>query len=122
MFEEARSGFFRAQEDPGAAGGRIPGMVAGGWKLAASKFGVPFGSLSRGAVADLAVLDYEPPTPVHAANIAGHFLFGFGSSAVESVMVGGKWVLWNRGHPMIDYEAVMKRAQDVAGRLWKKLG
>lgn len=122
MFEEARAGFFRAQEDPGAAGGRIPGMVAGGWKLAASKFGVPFGSLSRGAVADLAVLDYEPPTPVHAANIAGHFLFGFGSSAVESVMVGGKWVLWNRGHPMIDYEAVMKRAQDVAGRLWKKLG
>jgi hypothetical protein len=40
---------------------------------------------------------------------------------VESVMVGGKWVLWNRSHPMIDDEAVMKRAQDAAGRLWKKL-
>jgi cytosine/adenosine deaminase-related metal-dependent hydrolase len=84
-------------------------------------FGTPFGSLSTGAAADLAVLDYEPPTPVTAANIPGHFLFGFGSSSVESVMVGGKWVLWNRSHPMIDDEAVMKRAQDAAGRLWKKL-
>ena len=121
MFEEARSGFFRAQEDPGGGPGRIPGMIAGGWKLAASMFGTPFGSLSPGAVADLAVLDYEPPTPVTAANITGHFLFGFGSSCVESVMVGGKWVLWNRRHPMIDEGAVMKRAQDVAWRLWKKL-
>ncbi|HEX7573012.1 MAG TPA: amidohydrolase family protein [Bacteroidota bacterium] len=121
MFEEARSGFFRAQEDPGAGGGRITGMVAGGWKLAASMFGVPFGSLSRGAVADLAVLDYEPPTPVHTANIAGHFLFGFGSSSVESVMVGGKWVLRDRRHPMIDDESVMKKAREVTGRLWNKL-
>ena len=96
-------------------------MIAGGWGLAASMFGIPFGSLSRGGVADLAVLDYEPPTPVTAANITGHFLFGFGSSCVESVMVGGKWVLWNRMHPVIDEEALMRRAQDVAGRLWKEL-
>jgi putative selenium metabolism protein SsnA len=121
MFEEARSGLFRAQEDPGAAGGRIPGMVAGGWRLGASMFGVPFGSLSRGAVADLAVLDYRPPTPVNAGNVAGHFLFGFGSSSVDSVMVGGQWVLWNRRHPVMDEESVMERAREVAGRLWKKL-
>jgi putative selenium metabolism protein SsnA len=121
MFEEARSGFFRAQEDPAGAGGRITGMVAGGWKLASSIFGIPFGSLSRGAVADLAVLDYEPPTPVNAENIVPHFLFGFGSSSVESVMVGGTWILWNRTHPMLDEEDVMTRAQDVAMRLWNKL-
>jgi putative selenium metabolism protein SsnA len=121
MFEEARAGFFRAREDPGAGSGRIPVMIAGGWRLAASVFGIPFGSLSRGGVADLAVLDYKPPTPVTAANITGHFLFGFGSSSVESVMVGGKWVLWNRRHPMIDEASVMKMARKVAGRLWKKL-
>jgi hypothetical protein len=36
-------------------------------------------------------------------------------------MVGGKWVLWNRRHPMIDEASVMKMARKVAGRLWKKL-
>jgi cytosine/adenosine deaminase-related metal-dependent hydrolase len=96
-------------------------MVAGGWKLAASMFGIRFGSFSRGAVADLAILEYQPPTPVHAANIAGHFLFGFGSSSVESVMVGGKWVLWNRRHPVIDDESVMMKAREVADRVWNKL-
>jgi putative selenium metabolism protein SsnA len=121
MFEEARSGFFRAEEDPGASGGRILGIVAGGWKLAGSMFGMPFGSLSGGSAADLTVLDYEPPTPAGTANIAGHFLFGFGSSSVESVMVGGKWVLWNRMHPTIDVDAVMTKAREAAGRLWKKL-
>jgi hypothetical protein len=40
---------------------------------------------------------------------------------VESVMVGGKWVLWNRTLPMIDEASVMTRARDVAGRLWNKL-
>ena len=84
-------------------------------------FGVPFGSLSVGGVADLTVLEYRPPTPLNASNTAGHFLFGFGSSSVESVMVAGKWALWNRTHAMIDEEAVMTRAQDVARRLWKKL-
>jgi cytosine/adenosine deaminase-related metal-dependent hydrolase len=80
----------------------MTGMVAGGWKLASSIFEIPFGSLTRGAVADLAVLDDEPPTPVNVQNIVPHFLFGFSSSSVESVMVGGMWMLWNRTHPMID--------------------
>lgn len=79
------------------------------------------GSLTRSAVADLAVLDYEPPTPVNAQNIVPHFLFGFSSSSVESVMVGGTWMLWNRTHPMIDEEDVMTRARNVAMRLWNKL-
>ena len=121
MFEEARSGFLRAQEDGAASGARIAGMVAGGWGLASSRFGVPFGSFSPGASADLAVLDYEPPTPVDAANVGGHFLFGFGASAVESVMVGGKWALRDRRHPLMDSESVMMKAREVAGRLWKKL-
>ena len=121
MFEEARAGFFRAQENAPPGAGKIAGMIDGGWKLAASIFGIPFGSLSGGDAADLTVLDYKAPTPVSPANIVQHFLFGFGSSSVESVMVGGKWVLWNRTHLMMDEQAVMTRAQKVARRLWKEL-
>jgi cytosine/adenosine deaminase-related metal-dependent hydrolase len=96
-------------------------MVAGGWDLAASVFGVPFGSLDRGAAADLAVLAYQPHTPVSTANVAGHFLFGLASRHVESAIVAGRWVLWNRTLPQIDEESVMARARDAAARLWKKL-
>ena len=121
MFEEARTGFFRAQEETPACGTRVASFLAGGWALASSVFGTHFGSLAPGDAADLAVLAYRSPTPVSPANAAGHFLFGFRSANVESVMVGGKWALWNGSLPLIDEEALMTKARDAAARLWKKL-
>jgi len=121
MFDEARVGYVCARDGGSQAPDHIAGMVACGWNLAASVFGVPFGSLDRGAAADITVLDYRPPTPVNTANVAGHFLFGLASRQVESAMVAGKWVLWKRTLPQIDEESVMARARDAAARLWKKL-
>ena len=121
MFEEARAGFFRAQEEDPPSGGRIAGIIAGGWKLAGSVFGLPFGGLAPGDAADLSVLDYESPTPLDAANVGGHFVFGFGAASVESVMVDGTWSMWNRALPAMDEEAVMSKAREAAGRLWKRL-
>jgi len=119
MFEEARAGYFRAAEE--GTGGRIIGLVAGSWRLAGELFGRRFGSVAPGSVADLVVLDYRPPTPLHAANAAGHFLFGAGSAAVSSVMAGGTWVLWNRAFPRLDEEAIARRASRAAARLWKRM-
>jgi putative selenium metabolism protein SsnA len=121
MFEEARAGFFRAQDDSPPSGGTIGKMVRGGWDVAGSMFGLPFGTLAPGGAADLSVLSYHAPTPVTAENAAGHFFFGFGSSSVESVMVAGTWVLWNRTLPAMDEEAVMSKAREAADRLWKRL-
>ena len=42
-------------------------MLAGGHRLAAALFGLPFGKLDAGAPADLVVLEYAAPTPLHAA-------------------------------------------------------
>jgi putative selenium metabolism protein SsnA len=121
MFEEARSGFFRAQDASPPSGARIGDMMKGGWNLAGSLFGTPFGTLSAGGAADLSVLSYEAPTPLNAVNAAGHFLFGFGSASVESVMVAGRWALWNRSLPAMDEESVMSKAREAADRLWERL-
>jgi len=121
MFEEARAGFFRAAEEGRGGTGRIAGLIAGGWRLASELFGRPLGTLAPGGAADLAVLDYRPATPVHASNAAAHFLFGLGSSAVESVMAGGTWVLWNRAVPGLDEDDVARRASKAAARLWRKM-
>jgi putative selenium metabolism protein SsnA len=121
MFEEARSGFFRARDDVPGSSGRIAGFVAGGWALASSLFGLPFGGMAPGAAADMAVLDYHSPTPVTAASAASHLFFGIGGSSVESVMVAGKWVLWNRRLTSLDEESVMMRARQSASRLWERM-
>jgi len=120
MFEEARAGFFRAAEEAGT-GMKMADLIAGGWRLASEMFGRPFGTLEPGAVADLAVLDYRPPTPVRASNAASHFLFGVDSSSVDSVMAGGTWALWHRGVPGIDEDDIARRASRAAARLWKNM-
>ena len=45
-------------------------------RIASECFGRPVGKLIPGALADVIVVDYDPPTPMHAANINGHILFG----------------------------------------------
>src|SRR6185295_4381224 len=70
MLAEARAAAFAASLE----------MLAGGHRLAAALFGLPFGKLDAGAPADLVVFDYRPPTPLAADNLAGHLLFGLDRS------------------------------------------
>jgi putative selenium metabolism protein SsnA len=122
MFEEARYGFFRGAEDRTKAGGvSFGGLVQGGQRLVGEIFDATFGCVQQGAVADLVVLDYVPPTPLTPANLPGHFLFGMKSSMVESVMVNGRWVVWNRQCVAVDEQSVLRRAQRTAVRLWRRL-
>ncbi len=121
MFEEARAGFFRAQDGAPSSSAHIARFVSGGWALARSVFGVTFGSLAEGAAADIAVLAYESPTPLTTETAPSHFLSGFAASRVESVMVDGRWALWDRRLPMVDEESLMARAREVAARLWENI-
>lgn len=122
MIEEARSGFFRNEESAGRGeGGKMVRFLQAGQELASMVFGQKFGTLASGSVADLLVLDYIPPTPLTSQNLPFHFLFGWRSSLVESVMVGGKWVVWRRELVGIDEERVLRKAAGVAAGLWKRM-
>lgn len=136
MFEEARSGFVRMKErsaqlhSPRATRGvrKAPvedpsmiGFLRGGQKLVGEVFGQKFGVLSKGAVADLVVMDYEPPTPLTKQNVEGHVVFGIRSAMVESVMVGGKWIVKHREIVGLDSRAVLAKASAAAAKLWRKM-
>ncbi len=136
MFEEARTGFFKNQDmrygmwdvnhTKRSSSKKIQdvsftGLLQGGQRLVSEKFNVPFGTLHKGSVADLVVIDYQPPTPMTSDNVAGHFLFGMRSSMVDSVMISGKWILWNRVFPGLDVDAVMRKAAGVTAKLWEKM-
>ena len=45
--------------------------------------------LEAGAPADLVVLDYAAPAPLHAGSFPGHWVFGLSSRHVRDVMVAG---------------------------------
>jgi len=142
MLEEARVGFFWNQEPGGreqeardkkkeARDRRISKVtqserpithfLQGGQELVSEIFSQEFGTLEKGSVADLVVMEYEPPTPLTAANLPGHFLFGMQSSMVESVMVGGKWVVQGREILGLDVPSIYEKARNAAKKLWAKI-
>lgn len=122
MLAEARAAYLKMRE-----AGRADAMeatlelVAGGHRLGAALFGLPFGKLDAGAPADLVVLDYRPPTPLTTANVGGHLLFGFDRSDVRSVMVAGRWVVRDRDLTQVDGRVVAAEARTAAAALWARM-
>ncbi len=96
-------------------------MLVGGHRLASAFFGLPLGSLEAGAPADLVVLDYAPPAPLHDGNLAGHLLFGLDRSHVRSTLVAGRFVLRDRRVTGVDEAAVFARARAAAAALWERM-
>ena len=95
-------------------GGRIEAAIA------RECFGRPVGKLIPGAYADVIVVDYDPPTPLCAANIASHILFGISGYSVDTTIIGGRIVMENRKLLAIDEEEIMAKARASAAELWQR--
>jgi putative selenium metabolism protein SsnA len=123
MFEESRTAFFRQREDDGGTGGEWPlERLAQSARLAGRAFGEPLlGTLEEGAPADLVVLDYAAPTPVHDGSFAGHWVFGLSARCVRDVMVAGGWVVTDRRLARADQQQLAADALVEAERLWRRL-
>lgn len=122
MIEEAKLAYFKSQDSKnGVSPQYIVKMLHQGNDLLSELFNQTFGSFSPGSVADIVVLDYNPPTPLTEDNLAGHILFGMRSSMVESVMVNGEWIIFEREWRQLDIQELYKKAIPVAKRLWQKM-
>jgi len=122
MLAEARAAYLKMRDaGRGDALAATLELLAGGHRLAAALFGLPFGKLDAGAPADFVVLDYAPPTPLHTDNLGGHLLFGVDRSHVSSVMVAGRWVVRDRRLVSVDAAAAFARARAAAAELWRRM-
>ena len=48
------------------------------------------GELKEGFAADLAIIDYLPPTPMDASNFYGHLIFGVSQASVDTTIAAGR--------------------------------
>jgi cytosine/adenosine deaminase-related metal-dependent hydrolase len=122
MFAEMRVAYLKMRE--AGRDDAVPAtlqLVAGGHRFAAALFGLPFGKLDAGAPADVILLDYRPPTDLHADNLAGHLLYGVDRSHVRSVLVAGRWVVRDRRLAAVDEAGVFARARAAAPDLWGRM-
>jgi putative selenium metabolism protein SsnA len=81
---------------------------------------VRLGEIAPGAAADLILLDYKPTTPLNAANLPWHIIFGYEASAITATVSGGQVLMRDREILTLDEDAITDRAQRLARDLWER--
>jgi putative selenium metabolism protein SsnA len=88
--------------------------------IAKKIWGMEIGRIETGARADLILVDYFPPTPVHRDNLFGHLLFGISNAPVDSLIVNGRYVMRDRRCVNVDERKVAEKAAVRAKALWQR--
>ena len=122
MFEEIKIGFFKHKDEGGPwwPANFLEALNRGN-RLVESQFGgrIKLGRVEEGYTADLALLDYNNPTPLVSTNAPGHFVWGMSSGHVNSTIVNGKLLFEDHHFVRKDAADIYRRASDVASELWK---
>ncbi len=82
--------------------------------------GAKIGEISVGAKADLIFVDYHPFTPLTAANLAWHLIFGFESSMVTATICEGRVLMRDRSILVLDEAEIVAEALALAPDVWEK--
>ncbi len=91
------------------------------YALASEKLSCDMGKVKMGAVADLMIVDYDPPTPITTGNFYDHLFFGITEAPVISLYVNGRAVMEEGKITAFDEAEVKKEARKIALKLWEKL-
>jgi putative selenium metabolism protein SsnA len=79
------------------------------------------GELRTGAAADLVFLDYQPTTPLTAANLPWHLIFGVEASAITATVCAGRVLMRDRALLTLDEEAITARSRELAACVWERV-
>lgn len=107
--------------DSTVAWNEIPDMLFNNNKAITERFiDGKVGILKEGALADIIIVDYNPPTPINENNINSHLLFGINGRFVDTTIINGRVVMENRKLVNIDEEKIMARSRELASDVWKR--
>lgn len=96
-------------------------LTKGNPAIASRYFPHPVGTLAPGAFADIAVMDYYPPTPLTDASALGHVLFGLAYATAWHTICHGEVLLKEKIlQRQIDESELAARAREHAADLWER--
>lgn len=107
--------------DPNAGWAEVPAMLFRNNSVICEEyFNRPLGRLVSGAYADVIVVNYDPPTPLHAGNLNGHILFGISGPMVDTTVINGRVVMRERQLVDIDEAEILAKSRERAAKVWQK--
>ena len=111
-----------ANRDPRVAFMEAPQMLLqNNADIAERQFGIRLGEIAEGRPADLAILDYQPPTVLSDANFLGHLIFGLVDATVDTTVCRGKILMQGRKLLTMDEERIAARSRELAPQMWQRL-
>jgi putative selenium metabolism protein SsnA len=110
------------RRDPRVAFVEAPTMLLGNnAEICRRQFGVQVGEIAEGGPADLAILDYQPPTPLDENNFLGHLIFGLVDAVVDTTVCRGKILMQGKEILSLDEERIAARSRELAPKMWRRL-
>ena len=111
-----------ANNDPRVAFMEAPQLLLqNNAKIVERQFGIRVGELAEGRPADLAILDYQPPTVLSEANFLGHLIFGLVDATVDTTVCKGKILMQGKKILTLDEERIAARSRELAPQMWERL-
>jgi cytosine/adenosine deaminase-related metal-dependent hydrolase len=111
-----------ANNDPRVAFVEAPQLLLqNNSRIAERQFGIQLGEIKAGGPADLAILDYVPPTPMNESNFLGHLIFGMVDATVDTTVCKGKVLMQGKKTLTLDENRITARARELAPLMWKRL-
>lgn len=108
--------------DPRVAFAEAPQLlIQNNAKIAQRQFGIQLGQIAEGLPADLAIIDYHPPTPLTKNNFLGHLIFGLVDATVDTTICRGEVLMKNKQILTLDEERIAARSRELAPEVWKRL-
>ena len=85
------------------------------------QFGIRLGEIAEGRPADLAILDYQPPTVLSESNFFGHLIFGLVDATVDTTVCRGRVLMRGKQILSMDEERIAARSRELAPQMWERL-
>ncbi len=83
-------------------------------------FPEPRGQLAPGQLADLALFDYVPTTPLEPGRFLGHLLYGLNYARVHTTIARGKVLMRDSKLLTLDEAEICAKARECARATWKR--
>ena len=124
MLEEARVALWAqhlSHNDPSIAFNEVlDALFVNNRRIASRYWDDRIGEIEVGCKADLALLDYSPPTPFDEESFYGHVYFGIAHASVRTTIANGRILMQDHRLTEIDEERIAERARELARDLWDR--
>ena len=95
-------------------------LLAKNAQICARCFPEPRGQLAPGQLADIALFDYAPTTPLEPGRFLGHLLYGLNYARVHTTIARGKILMRDSRLLTLDEQEICAKAREAARATWKR--